>query len=55
MFVLYHGWRPYTEEERATVRAKLVELLGRMEQMLSKARWLAVCGFDGRHDWDFAI
>ncbi len=33
--------RPYTEEERAAARAKLVELLGRMESTLEKTPWLA--------------
>jgi glutathione S-transferase len=33
--------KPYTEEERAAARAKLVELLDRMEQTLSKTKWLA--------------
>ena len=33
--------RPYTEEERAGARAKLVELLGRMEATLKEAAWLA--------------
>jgi glutathione S-transferase len=33
--------KPYTEEERATARGKLVEMLGRMEATLSKTRWLA--------------
>ena len=33
--------RPYTEEERAAARAKLVELLGRMEGALRDTEWLA--------------
>ncbi|MBS0336688.1 MAG: glutathione S-transferase family protein [Proteobacteria bacterium] len=33
--------RPYTEEERAGARAKLVELLDRMEAALGKTAWLA--------------
>jgi glutathione S-transferase len=33
--------RPYTEEERAAARAKLVELLGRMENALKATAWLA--------------
>lgn len=33
--------RPYTEEERAAARAKLVEMLGRMETSLGAAAWLA--------------
>jgi glutathione S-transferase len=33
--------RPYTEEERAGARAKLVELLDRMEATLQATRWLA--------------
>jgi len=33
--------RPYTEEERAGARAKLVELLGRMEATLKETAWLA--------------
>ena len=33
--------RPYTEEERAGARAKLVELLGRMEATLTQTAWLA--------------
>lgn len=33
--------RPYTEEERAGARAKLVELLDRMERTLSETPWLA--------------
>ena len=33
--------RPYTEEERAVARGKLVELLDRMEQTLAKTKWLA--------------
>jgi len=33
--------RPYTEEERAGARAKLVELLGRMEGTLKETTWLA--------------
>ncbi len=33
--------RPYTEEERAGARAKLVELLGRMEAALRETAWLA--------------
>ena len=33
--------RPYTEEERAAARAKLVELLGRMEATLAATPWLA--------------
>jgi glutathione S-transferase len=33
--------RPYTEEERAGARAKLVELLDRMEQTLTATQWLA--------------
>jgi glutathione S-transferase len=33
--------RPYTEEERAGARAKLVELLDRMEAALRETAWLA--------------
>jgi glutathione S-transferase len=33
--------KPYTDEERGAARAKLVEMLGRMEAMLSKSKWLA--------------
>ena len=33
--------RPYTEEERAGARAKLVELLDRMEGTLKQTSWLA--------------
>lgn len=33
--------RPYTEEERAGARAKLVELLDRMEATLKQTAWLA--------------
>ncbi|MEI6723997.1 MAG: glutathione S-transferase family protein, partial [Betaproteobacteria bacterium] len=33
--------RPYTEEERAGARAKLVELLDRMEYTLGQTAWLA--------------
>jgi glutathione S-transferase len=33
--------RPYTEEERAGARAKLVELLDRMEATLRQTAWLA--------------
>jgi glutathione S-transferase len=33
--------RPYTEEERAGARARLVELLGRMEKTLGASAWLA--------------
>lgn len=33
--------RPYTEEERAGARAKLVELLDRMERTLTETPWLA--------------
>jgi glutathione S-transferase len=33
--------KPYTEEERATARGKLVELLDRMERSLSETKWLA--------------
>jgi glutathione S-transferase len=33
--------RPYTEEERAGARAKLVELLDRMEATLRETAWLA--------------
>ena len=32
--------KPYTEEERAAARGKLVELLDRMEAMLSESAWL---------------
>jgi glutathione S-transferase len=32
--------KPYTEEERAAARAKLVELLDRMEAMLRASAWL---------------
>jgi len=32
--------RPYTEEERAAARAKLVELLGRMEAAMDPSGWL---------------
>lgn len=33
--------KPYTEEERAAARGKLVELLDRMEQTLRTTKWLA--------------
>jgi glutathione S-transferase len=33
--------KPYTEEERSAARAKLVEMLGRMENTLQGAAWLA--------------
>ena len=33
--------KPYTDEERAAARGKLVEMLDRMEGMLSKTKWLA--------------
>jgi glutathione S-transferase len=33
--------RPYTEEERATARGKLVDMLDRMEATLAKSKWLA--------------
>ena len=33
--------RPYTDEERATARAKLVELLDKMEATLKTSAWLA--------------
>jgi glutathione S-transferase len=33
--------RPYTEEERAGARAKLVELLDKMEAALKETAWLA--------------
>lgn len=33
--------RPYTDEERAGARAKLVELLDRMERTLNETPWLA--------------
>ena len=33
--------KPYTEEERAAARAKLVEMLGRMEKTLRESAWLA--------------
>ena len=33
--------RPYTDEERAVARGKLVELLDRMEQSLAATKWLA--------------
>src|SRR5258706_2548905 len=33
--------KPYTEEERAAARAKLVEMLGRMENTLRETAWLA--------------
>jgi glutathione S-transferase len=33
--------KPYTEEERATARAKLVEMLDRMEETLKATAWLA--------------
>jgi glutathione S-transferase len=32
--------KPYTEEERAAARAKLVQLLGKMEQALAPSGWL---------------
>ena len=32
--------RPYTEEERAAARAKLIELLDRMEAAMAQAGWL---------------
>jgi glutathione S-transferase len=33
--------KPYTEEERAEARAKLVEMVGRMEKALGETAWLA--------------
>jgi len=33
--------KPYTEEERAAARAKLVEMLGKMEKSLGETAWLA--------------
>jgi glutathione S-transferase len=33
--------KPYTEDERAAARAKLVEMLGRMEENLKATAWLA--------------
>ena len=33
--------KPYTEEERAEARAKLVEMVGRMEKTLAETAWLA--------------
>jgi len=33
--------KPYTEEERSAARAKLVEMLGRMENALRETAWLA--------------
>ena len=33
--------KPYTEEEKAAARAKLVEMLGRMEKTLQETAWLA--------------
>lgn len=33
--------KPYTEEERAEARGKLVEMVGRMEQALQETAWLA--------------
>lgn len=33
--------KPYTEEEKAEARGKLVEMLGRMEKALQEAAWLA--------------
>jgi glutathione S-transferase len=33
--------KPYTEEEKAAARAKLVEMLGRMEKTLAETAWLA--------------
>jgi len=33
--------KPYTEEEKAAARAKLVEMLGRMEKTLRETAWLA--------------
>jgi glutathione S-transferase len=33
--------KPYTEEEKAAARAKLVEMLGRMEKTLQDSAWLA--------------
>jgi len=33
--------KPYTDEERTAARGKLVEMLGRMEAMLTKTKWLA--------------
>jgi glutathione S-transferase len=33
--------KPYTDEERAAARGKLVEMLDRMEAMLAKSKWLA--------------
>ena len=33
--------KPYTEEERAAARGRLVEMLGRMEATLKAAAWLA--------------
>jgi glutathione S-transferase len=37
--------RPYTEEERAAARAKLVEMLDRMEGTLAQTAWLAGEGY----------
>ena len=33
--------KPYTEEERSAARAKLVEMLGRMQNSLGETAWLA--------------
>jgi glutathione S-transferase len=33
--------RPYTEEERAEARAKLVQMLDKMEETLASSAWLA--------------
>jgi len=33
--------KPYTEEERAEARARLVEMVGRMEKTLGETAWLA--------------
>ena len=33
--------KPYTEEERAEARARLVEMVGRMEKALGESAWLA--------------
>jgi glutathione S-transferase len=37
--------KPYTEEERDAARAKLVQLLGRMEEALTPSPWLVGTGY----------
>src|SRR6201987_3526035 len=37
--------KPYTEDERDAARAKLVQLLGRMEEALAPSPWLVGAGY----------